>query len=280
MVTVTDWAKLWRELVVGREQASLLLEGGSGDEDRVWRRKAGEFDRHVKEQAQRPDPIRDFILARVTPDMSVLDIGAGTGKWVTALAGRVRHITAMDPSPAMLARLRDNVAREGITNAEVIQGAWPGVEVPPHDISLCSHAVYAVEDLPSFVRAMAAATLRCCYMILKSPLRSGILAEASNRIWGHPHDGPNFAVAYNVLLDMGYCPNVLAEPVPWDPWRHDSLEEALADSKRRLRISHTTEHNRYLMGLLERELTLHDGQYVWPKGVRSVLVYWDPAEQI
>ena len=279
MEAVTDWAKLWGELAAGRERASLLLEGGPGNEDRVWRRRAGEFDRHVKEQAGRPDPIRDFIMSRVTPDMSVLDIGAGTGRWVMALAGRVHHITAVDPSPSMLARLRDNVAREGFANVDVVQGAWPSVEVPLHDVSLCAHAVYSVEDLPSFVRAMVAVTRRSCYLILKAPLKSGILAEASSRIWGHPHDGPNFAVGYNVLLDMGYCPNVLAEPVPWEPWRHESMEEALADTKRRLRVSHTTEHDRYLMGLLERELTFQVGRYVWPRGVRSVLIYWDPAEQ-
>jgi ubiquinone/menaquinone biosynthesis C-methylase UbiE len=40
------------------------------------------------------------------PESSVLDLGAGTGKLTRMLAERGLQVTALDPSPEMLARLR------------------------------------------------------------------------------------------------------------------------------------------------------------------------------
>ena len=98
------------------------------------------------------------------------------------------------------------------------------------------------------------------------------------RVWGHPHDSPNFQVGYNALLQMGLFPNVLMEDTGlWDARTNDSMEEALADVKRRLDLwdVEDSEHDAFLEDLLRRRLTLQDGRYVWPPGVRSALVYWD-----
>jgi hypothetical protein len=34
-------------------------------------------------------------------------------------------------------------------------------------------------------------------------------------------------------------------------------------------------HDVFLQDLLRRNLTLKDGKYLWPRGIRSALVYWD-----
>lgn len=274
MERITDWAALWRELVLGPGKNG-LREGERVDSEEVWKRKSRSLDAHAKRKAAGTDPIRDFVLSRVGKDISVLDIGVGTGKWAIPLAPRVRHVTALDPSPSMLGVLRENVAEQGIENVRVVQGSWPETEVQPHDVTICSHAVYGVPDLVPFLRRMVEVTRRSCFLVLKSPLRQALMAEASSRIWGRPYDSPCFAVAYNVLLDMDITANVLADPALWEPWAHSSLEEALSEAKRRLRISGTAQHDEYLLGLLKEQLVLRDGVYVWPRSVRSVLVYWD-----
>ena len=275
MEKTTDWSALWRQLVLGSGEASSKVKGSHADPEDVWRKKAREFDEVTKKRAVEADPLRDFVASSVDVNTTVLDIGAGTGKWVTYLAPSVRRVTALDPSPSMLSILRENLDAEAISNVDVVCGSWPETEVEPHDVTICSHAVYSVPDLEPFLRRMIEVTRRTCFLVLKSPVRHGVMAEASTHIWGHPFDGPNFVVAYNVLLDMGVCANVLVDPTLWAPWVHSSLEEALSETKRRLKISGTAEHDEYLRDLLARRLTVRGGNYVWPRGVRSALVYWD-----
>jgi hypothetical protein len=111
---------------------------------------------------------------------------------------------------------------------------------------------------------------------LRAPALDNPMAEAALHIWGQPYDSPNFQVAYNALVQMGLFPNVLMEDSGyWEPWMHASLEEALHDVKRRFGLEEASEHDEFLAALLRRNLTLRNGQYVWPPGVRSALVYWN-----
>ncbi len=274
MKATTDWASLWRELVLGPGWNG-EGECPRGDTEEVWRRKSRAIDGHARRKAAARDPIRDLVLSRVDRDTTVLDIGAGTGKWVVPLAPRVRHVTALDPSPTMLAVLRENVAAGRLENVRIVEGSWPETDVEPHDVTICSHAVYGVPDLKGFVRRMVEVTRRTCFLVLKAPLRQALMAEAARHVWGRPYDGPCFAVAYNVLLEMDIVGSVLADPDLWEPWTHSSLDEALTEAKRRLRIRETSRYDGYLMGLLREQLVLKDGRYVWPRSLRSVLVYWD-----
>ncbi len=46
------------------------------------------------------------------------------------------------------------------------------------------------------------------------------------------------------------------------------------DVKRRLGLDGPSEHDGFLADLVKRRLSYEDGQYVWPRGVRSALVWW------
>ena len=267
MGTSTDWVELWRQLV--KAQSRVPHQSGEPKEshvatDRRW---------------AKPDSTVIFIVAQLQalPGATLLDIGAGKGTWAIRLSPHARRITAVDSSPAMIQAMEANLSGAGVTNVDIVQGSWPDVEVTPHDYTLCSHGMYGSPDLPAFIRAMEQATRRRCFLILRAPTPDGVMARAAMRIWGHPYDSANFQVCYNALLQMGIFANVLiADTGLWSPWKSASLEEALAEIKRRFRLTGTGEHDEFLMDLLRRELTLEEGQYVWPRGVRSALVYWNP----
>jgi hypothetical protein len=195
------------------------------------------------------------------------------------LARHARRITAVEPSSAMIEVMQENLAVQGIVNVSIVQGAWPDVSVEPHDFSLCSHAMYGYPDLPGFIRRMAASTKRMCFLVLRAPSIDCIMAEAARHIWGQPLDSPNFTIAYNVLLQMGIYPNVLMEDTGlWDARTSGSLEEAVSAVQRRLGLDGETEYDSFLADLLRRRLTYQDGQYVWPREVRSALVYWSVVD--
>lgn len=266
----TDWAALWRELA-SRD----LMANAEGEAQMVerWRRVAGQLDGGEK---QDPDPLLDFILGRLTPEMTVLDIGAGIGRWTLPIAGRVGRVTAVEPLLGMRQVLSERAAALGVINVEVLEAPWMEAEALPHDVAIAAHATYTTPDLVGFVRKMDAGARRTCYLALRMPAHDGVIGELSERIRGRWHDSPNFVVGYNLLLTAGYYPHVLMEPAPVRFWTDPTLDHAVARAKRHLHLTDAT-HDATIRGVLSRRLTLAHEAYHWPDGMRSALIWWDKS---
>ena len=74
-----------------------------------------------------PDPAEDLaVLAAHGLDQTstVVDLGAGTGRFALAAASRFGRVTAVDVSPAMLAVLRQRAAAAGVANLECVQAGF------------------------------------------------------------------------------------------------------------------------------------------------------------
>jgi SAM-dependent methyltransferase len=103
-----------------------------------------------------PDPAEDLaVLAGHGLDATstVVDLGAGTGRFALAAARRFGQVTAVDVSPAMLAVLRRRAAAAGVANLECVQAGFLSYQhAGPAD------AVYtrnALHQLPEFWKAVA-----------------------------------------------------------------------------------------------------------------------------
>jgi hypothetical protein len=185
----------------------------------------------------------------------------------------------VEPSPSMIAVMRDSLKEAGITNVDIVQDSWPDVDVDRHDFSLCSHAMYGYPDLPEFIRKMEMCTANTCFLLLRAPTLSGVRSEAARHIWGQPLDSPNFTIAYNILLEMEIYANVLMEDTGlWNPRTSRSLEEAFQRLKRYLGLDENNAFDDYLRRLVEQKLAFANGRYEWPREVRSALVYWHPEK--
>jgi len=278
MEKITDWAVFWRELVEMRARG--FREETEKNSDH-WTGRAHKFQEGVSRRWQQKDSSREFILSQTSAESTLLDIGAGTGAWALLLAPRVRRVTAIDPSDAMIAVMRENIARQNIQNISIVKGSWPEVDVEQHDFSFCSHAMYGCPELPAFIRKMESCTRRTCFLLMRAPSLDSIQSEASRYLWGHPLDGPNFVVAYNVLLQMGIYANVSMENTGlWASRTSPSLESALTRLKRFMGFIDSSEHDSFFMDILRRRLVWKDGSYAWPQEMRSALIYWDVTNSI
>lgn len=275
MERVPDWPLLWRQLVEAQARGMEEKQGVRPED--AWAKRARTFGDHVKKRWEKEDSSRRFLvgLLKENPGSSVLDIGAGTGSWACLLAPYATKVTALDPSPSMVATMEENIRDLGITNVEIVRDSWPEAEVGEHDFSLCSHAMYTSADFCAFVRRMDEITRRCCLLLMRAPVPDGVMAEIALRIWGQPHDSPNFQIGYNILLRMGIFANVLMEDTGlWKPWTNTDMNEALADVKRKLGLVGDDRHDSSITEILNDRLTWENGRLVWPRGVCSALVYW------
>ncbi|MFA5028658.1 MAG: methyltransferase domain-containing protein [Candidatus Methylomirabilota bacterium] len=265
---VTDWERLWRAL------ASRDLMGDvQGEQEMVerWRRMARRLDAG---EGARPDPLLEFLLRRLDGSMTVLDIGAGIGRWTLPLARAVRQVTAVEPLSGMCEILRERAAAQEIGNLALVEAPWMEAAVPAHDAAIAAHATYTTPDLLGFVRKMEASARRLCALALRMPAHDGIIGELSLRLHGVWHDSPNFIVAYNLLLAAGYAPNVLIEPRSSRRWIDPTLDEALVRARRHLHLP-DDRHDPAIRETLSRRLEPVEGGFRWPDGMRSALVWWE-----
>ncbi len=275
----TDWIQLWNRLVKQREDRR--RPEPLPDEGDRWSARAESYDARTQDRWAAKDTSREFLVAllKSLPAPALLDIGAGSGKWAVPLAPFARHVTAVEPSAAMRTRLQEHLAKRNIENVTIVPEAWP-CKTTAHDVTLCSHSVYGFDDFEGLVRGIEAVTRHTCVWLMRAPPPDGIMADAARHVLGHPYDSVNFQIAFNALLQMGIFPNVLMEdPRTWDPWTHDSVAEALAEVKRKLRLYDDTTHDAFLKDLLERRLIRRDGRYVWPCGTHAALVYWQVSPE-
>lgn len=99
---------------VVRRRLESVISGRNGGEDA--------FDRlaHQWDEMRRGYFGSQFHLEALTallpPHWRVLDIGTGTGYLLPTLARHFQHVTAVDPSPAMLGLARQRAEREELTN--------------------------------------------------------------------------------------------------------------------------------------------------------------------
>lgn len=264
----TDWSALWREL-----SCRFRWPEGVGSPDDRWQRRAHSFGSAIRSG---DDPLMELVLNSLGPTTTVLDIGAGTGRWSIPMARVAHRVTAIDPSSSMLAILRQRIAEAGLANIAVLQARWEEIEVEPHDVALCSHAMYASPDFQGFVRKMERGARRRCFLVMRLPSHDGVIGELSQRLYGHRHDSPNFIIGYNILCQEGILANVLME-TSLRPWSNDTMDDALHRAKRHLGLSQNPEHDALIRQLLAQCLTFREGKYYWPDGMRSALVWWDKA---
>src|SRR5205823_10767866 len=156
------------------------------------------------------DPLFQKLQRMVTPQTSVLDVGAGTGRFILGLAPQSQHITAVEPNAAMLDYLRRDAAEQGLTNISYLQTPWQ--EAPENlsaDIVLCSHVLYPILDIVPFIARLQAATRRTCYIYM----RAIAIDAATAHLWEHFHGEkryfpPGYIHALDVMFEMGIYANV------------------------------------------------------------------------
>lgn len=109
----------------------------------------------------------DTLVELAGPDATLLDIGAGGGRFAVPLATRLARVFAVDGSPGMTDALEAHAAR--LDNLTVLPPTnWPppaGYDLPTVDIAFTSHVTYFVEDIAGFLDAMDRVATRRCIVI-------------------------------------------------------------------------------------------------------------------
>lgn len=222
------------------------------------------------------EPALDILASLVEPADTVLDIGAGGGRYALPLALKAREVVALDPSEGMLDVLREGMAEHRINNVRIVHSRWPGAERPAADVSLLAHVGYDIEHIGPFLDAMEAATRRLCVVVMlaRQP------ASAVDPLWPAVHGEaraslpalPEF-IALQLARGRLFEVRLTGRVVP----SHGSPAEIREFARRQLWVQPGSDRDDALLRAIEQTATERDGRWAlrWdplPVGIVS----WEP----
>ena len=275
-----DWDAMWREEAKFSSRKSI-------SEKEIWDKRADSYDRR-NNGSETPDKLdkEDYVskmLDRIAlePEWTVLDIGSGPGTLTIPLARKAKNVTALDVSPAMLAKLQNKTARQGIRNIRYINSSWQDAfakkQVGIHDVVVASRSLMT-DDIKEALSNIIAVTGKAAYLtfpVIHLPFDWEVYRVIGRR--GKKH--PPYIYAYNLLYQMGIQANVeiLCSKVTV---RFVNVEEALEVLQRRndpFNDAEIAKLKEFLemkfAGLKGSSVFTHEGKSKW------ALIWWRKDDQ-
>ena len=262
-----DWNELWRT-------AAASHWPDLRNRVQYWDRRAASF-----AQRRPGGAYVRAVLEHLAPEphWSVLDVGCGTGTLAIPLAGRVREVTAVDFSAAMLAHLAHDRDRCGIRNLRTVHAGWEddwaraGIGV--HDLAIASRSL-VVDDLAAALGKLDRSARRKVLIVAPAgggPVDRGVLAAI-----GRPaQPGPDYIYVYNLLHQSGIYAHVRVLDLGED-LSFPSPEEALGFFRGFIERLQPLEEER-LAAHLDKHLAPRAGRWVLEDAqpCRWALIWWE-----
>jgi SAM-dependent methyltransferase len=269
--TAEEALEAWASRVrANREQVDRFREANPAD---FYAPVAGMF----KADPYRTDePTLEALRRLIQPQDSVLDIGAGGGRYALPLALQCREVIAVEPSDGMRQVLAEGVKEYGITNIKAINARWPAASAKA-DVALISHIGYDIEDIGPFLDAMESAASRLCVAVLLSQPPP----TEADRLWPAVHGVeratlPSLPEFLTLLLARGRLFEL--ELVDRDPQSFEQPDQILGFLRQQLWTAPDSEKDRTLQRVARERLVQRDGRFAmsW-QPVRVGIVTWLPA---
>ena len=268
----------WQRLVTGRQDEMCRLSPSAGSlSGSFWDGRAERYARHVRLAGPGMDPFLRRLRRLTGASSSAIDVGAGTGRYALALAAGVRHVTAVEPSAAMLAVLRRDAGELGVTNVETVEATWQEADVATADIAFSSFVLTLVRDAGPFLHKLEAAARRRVLLYLGAYSADALL----DPLWRHFHgvrraSAPTYLDALAVLRELGIDPAVKVVEIP-NSRRFETIGEAVEHYREWLLLADTPAVGRELEGLLRSWLLGRTGALRSPvRDVPVAIIDWRP----
>jgi hypothetical protein len=197
-----DAAAAWRSLVgAAREQRQRLWREVEGEREGFLRSRLGSF----RPGATASEEL-EHVLSLARSDDAWMDIGAGAGRLTVPLAGVVRRVVAVEPSPTMREALGAAIAEAGVVSIELHDRRWPedADALPVVDVALSANFLYGLDEPLPFLEAMERRSRRLCVVALADRSSRVPNLEVWEEVVGEPYvAGPGAAELVVLLLATG-----------------------------------------------------------------------------
>jgi SAM-dependent methyltransferase len=278
MYRIIDWNELWKVY----HASSPERIARDRDPASVWDLRAASYRKFTRDATALAE--KEVGMVNLRPNDTVLDVGAGGGRLAVPIAKKVAHVTALDPSGAMLSLLREHMGETRQENFSCLQIRWEDVEVAvdllPHDVVIDSFTL-GFYDLKEALQKLDAAALRAVYLFWHAGewrsaqellLYRTVFGEAAVQAWGYP----DYIYVVNILHDLGIFANMRIYEATWETV-YESPAEAAEHWARMHDVSpdHFPTLQEHFAKILVRQ---EDGRYLDSVSRLQAMIWWTKEE--
>ena len=212
----TDWHELWQDMM---RKCFAIAYDETGRLKQWSVSQAKDYLQHCN--AEYSQALID--LTAVTAAESVLDIGCGPGVLSLPFSKFVKTVTAVDSAPGMLEVLCENAQAQNLRNIVCVNKFWRDIRVGmdiniEYDVVISSNSISLLGVREQTINDTASQDWNLVDAVTKIN-QVGKRVYVTFRLSGdndsemfkllgreyHPH--PNHIILYNLLYQMGICPN-------------------------------------------------------------------------
>lgn len=274
-------AARWRKLVTDRlDEVERLAPGRGSVSGGFWDRRADRYAAGTSAKDTDADPFLRRLRRVAQPSTTAIDVGAGTGRFALALAPDVGHVTAVEPSEAMLTVLKRDARRLGVTNLTTAHSTWEEAGVEAADIVFSAFVLTLVPEAAPFVTKLEASARQHVFLYLGAFAADAVLDPLWRHFHGTPRvSGASYLDALAVLRELDIGPDVKVVEIP-NRRRFAAIDEAVEHYRDGLLLPDDPDTTRELEGLLMNWLLGWRGAWRSPLRTQpAAIIHWRPRAQ-
>jgi len=254
-----------------------LQPGRGAPSGAFWDAQAKRFAARMTVDTAAADPFLRRLRKVTGRHSTVVDVGAGPGRFSLALAPHVASVTAVDPSAGMLDICRRRARGLGIDNVHCLHGRWEDTVVAPADVAFSAHVLPLIAEARPFLTKLDAAAGQRALLYLGAFSLDAVLDPLWRHFHGRPRrPGPTYLDAVDVLRELGLAPEVEVVEVR-SRARFATVAAAARDYREQLCVPDTPEARKELRDLLSSWL-VRRGDALGPplRTTPAAIVSWRP----
>jgi FkbM family methyltransferase len=255
-----DWINLRQTLLLAAHRTKLY-------DIAYWDKEAGAVNQNVSQLTKLTS--HQAKLLPLNPEITVLDVGAGTGRMTLPMAKRSKHVTALEPSAKMLAILRENAFQKQAFNISYINQSLEELDTAtPYDLVVASFSLFML-DLEKALLKMNQLASRAVYLFMSaSPWVEEGLQKA---VYGNVNSCSDFILTYNILHDIGVVANEDIHDYELI-LTYENIEEAATTLTERYCLPQDKRSE--LTEYLKANLAEQDGKLCYKRKMKAASIWW------
>ena len=273
-----DWNNIWNKV-----NGANIKCGAYGECASIWESKE-QARAFLKNSIENPGRVHHIIESLpLSPDYRVLDIGSGPGTVAVPIAGRVGHVTAIEPSPGMAGVMEEYAAESGVKNLSIVNKCWEDIDLSAdlegsYDLVVASYSL-GMQDLGESIKMMCEVSSKWIYLfwISGNPSWEKGLVNLWPKLHGKDFNcSPQADIIYNILYSMGIYPNMKVSRLQ-NLNRFPDLDFAVSQYSSVYNIQNS-EQEEILRGYLNKNLIKTEDGYELPETNMCTAIWWDVGQ--